>query len=247
MLLAGRGGSRRLNFVRMSATGELIEASRVTLDVARVDDPSRIERDLGISDLHMAAAPDGGFVLAMSEEGVIRRRVDAEHTETYGQTNLLVMKVDGQLQPAWTQVYGGLLNETARDLFVDRDGVIAVAGASESLGDRMDAWLLKLSPQGLVSESGCQAHLTSMSISGMGSGPIDAFVETAYGLQYDEESLSVPLQPSSLPVRETPQFITARQCLGDASAGGTPSSPVARRRLTVVQLGSRPRPLSSPA
>lgn len=244
LLLAGTRGSNEINFVRLSGGGELLGSSRLTLDANRVAlPPNGISSEIvRLTDMQLAQAPDSGFVLAMTERGVTRRVIDVDFTEPYGQSNVLVMKVAADLKPVWTRIYGAAFDEQARDLLVSSDGVISIAGMSASLGERSEAWLLKLSPQGLISEAGCQALLASYPVSGMSSGPMTAelqFVSSFHYTGLQEEALFHPVEDSTRIERGTAVMVTARQCLGDANAGVTNPAPTVRRRLSVVQVGTR--------
>jgi len=228
LMLAGSMGTR-ISLVRLASDGELVSARDVEL-------PAERGRDVYFDDLQIRQSADGGFVIAMTEHGLLTQVSEAGSLLAYGQSNILVLKLDAAGGPLWSRVYGGRFNEGVRDLALRGDGTIAVAGYSDSLGDRREAWLLKLSPQGLISEGGCQALLGSVAPALMSTGTREATVlDSATAVSVGELPRS---EATDAPLSTPQDFITARQCLGDAGAGGPDGPALARRRLSVLQVGS---------
>lgn len=229
LMLVGSAGPR-ISLVRLAPDGAPVSASDFVLPVDR-------GQDVYFENLQIARAADGGFVLAMTEHELLTRLGADATLQPYGQGNVLVLKLDAAAQPLWSRVYGARFSEGVRSLALRADGTIALAGYSDSLGDRREAWLLKLSPQGLISEGGCQALLGSIAPALMTTGPRTATVVDS-SLVVSVGALP-PFDDTNAPLHTPSDFITARQCLGDAGAGGPASPAGARQRLSVVQVGSQ--------
>ena len=105
------GHGARISLVRLAADGSL--ASAVDLQLPGTS-------HLGFEDLRLRQTPDGGFVLALSESGLLEaimaRRPCAPLPR--GQSNVLVLKLDAGLRPSVSHVYGGLFDEGVRDLLL---------------------------------------------------------------------------------------------------------------------------------
>lgn len=229
LMLVGSVGPR-ISLVRLAGDGALVSASDVEL-------PADRGQEVYLEHLRIRQAADGAFVLAMTEHELLTRLAPDSRLLPYGQSNILVLKLDAAGQPLWSHVYGALFNEGVRDLALRADGTIALAGYSDSLGDRREAWLLKLSPQGLISDGGCQALLGSIAPARMAtSAHAVTVVDSASAARVDE----LPrFNATNAPLHTPADFVTARQCLGDASAGGPVGPAGARQRLSVLQVGGQ--------
>jgi Divergent InlB B-repeat domain/Domain of unknown function (DUF5122) beta-propeller len=227
LVLAGSFGSR-LRLVRLAADGALVSAADVDLRA--------VASGASFDELRVRQAADGGFVLAATERGLLAASDTDGQVLPRGQSNVLVFKFDAGFQPQWSHVYGGLFNEGVRDLALRADGTIAVAGYSDSLGERREAWLLKLAPSGLIADGGCRALLTTIAPWLISVGPGTVAVEPAPTDEAAPAELP-PFEDTSAPLHEPQDFVTARQCLGSASAG-SPVAPGPTWRLSVLQVGT---------
>lgn len=228
LLLAGSRGAR-ISLVRLAADGSL--ASAVDLQLPGTS-------HVGFEDLRLRQTPDGGFVLAMSESGLLEATSpQAGAPLPRGQSNVLVLKLDAGLRPSWSHVYGGLFDDGVRDLLLRADGTIAVAGYSDSLGDRREAWLLKLAPSGLISEVGCQALLASIAPESISVAARTVTVAPSAMPAHRPLNELPPFEDADALEYAAADFVTARQCLGDAEAGGTVPTPAPTWHLSVLQVG----------
>jgi hypothetical protein len=211
--------------------------------------PATLTRTEGrsIGPARLRQAPDGGFVIAVTELGVFNTIDEDLQPQPYGQSNILLLKIDAAGEPQWLRIYGALYDETVEDLDVLPDGIILVSGRSDSFGEQ-DAWLLKLGPDGLISSAGCNAYLGSLSAEMIGGSSYDPTGAEFLDLPpRDPDTQPAPplaLADTMAPQR-TPTSDTARQCLGSANAAVPPATPVQRYRLTVRQVGSIAGPVTS--
>jgi hypothetical protein len=227
LVLAGTVASR-ISLVRLTPDGSQT-AHVVTLPATGSVD---------FEDVRIREAADGGFVLAMSEHGLFGYFDEANARELpLGQRNVLVLKVDAAFQPIWSHVYGAHSDEGVRDLALRDDGTIVVAGYSDSLGDGREAWLLKLSPHGLISEASCQALLGSIAPTLITTTADEATVVPSATPVPDVVPLP-SFSASDAPLHESRDFVTARQCLGTAGAGNAASPPGPTWRLRVLHVGA---------
>lgn len=106
------------------------------------------------------------------------------------------------------------------------------------MGDYRDAWLLKLGPDGLIANSGCNAYLASMPawfLVGDETGVAPAAVASE---GEDLPAATVASRVSAGNARAPTDLVTARQCLGSANPTTIlPNYP--RVTLTVSQVGSQ--------
>ncbi len=193
---------------------------------------SRILRVGGLNlftahDLRLRQAPDGGYLLGATETGLLDRVDAAGNTLPLGQSNLLLVKLDGAGAAQWGRLYGGLYHEALNDLQVLDSGLILAAGHSDSLGERREAWFLKLGPNGMIRE-GCNALIASF---------VAEFFRTEPGSVAAQELLpevndpgpAVILADTAAPMRPPADFVTARQCLGNAGGQTPPFTPAPQR------------------
>lgn len=235
LVLAGSVGPR-LSLVRLAPDGALMSARDVLLPTDPGQNPF-------FADLRIREAADGSFVLAATEQGLLGNGPGAGAPAPRGQSNALVLKLDAALLPLWSHVYGARFNEGVRDLALRADGTIAVAGYSDSLGERREAWLLKLSPLGLISDGGCQALLGSIPADLVSTGARDVTVASS-GVTLAVPAELPPFTDTNASLQTPQDFITARQCLGTASAGiGIAPGPT--WRLSVLQVGNERGVVSS--
>lgn len=229
LVLAGSNGSR-ISLVRLAPDGSLAAATDL-------DMPTGLANAGWFTDERIRQAPDGGFVLAMTENGLVAGIDRAGEGFPLGQNNVLVLKVNAALQPQWSHIYGARFHEGVRDLAVRADGVIVVAGFSDSLGERREAWLLKLSPQGLISEGGCQALLSTFA-GGAIRATARAIVTVAASATSEPPLQELrPFDDIETRTYDPQDHATARQCVGDV--GAVPTLPGPSWRLSVEQVGLR--------
>jgi hypothetical protein len=212
-VLAGQlpnGTSGLARVVRLDAAGEVVWARAWHLPLAQPADPyvHRIRQ-----------ARDGGFVIGTTEVGAIAPNALGH---AHGQANVLLMKLNASGDLAWSRSYGAFLNERLHDLQVLPDGGLIVAGASDSLGDRSEAWVLRLGSDGLLA-AGCNAFL--------GALPVTAFrVESIAAIGRNERLAVAAMRQMLVPIATTlmprvPQTVVARQCAGNANPSEPPSAP----------------------
>jgi hypothetical protein len=224
--------------VKIDPAGEVLWARAYILDgLALVDGETP-----GLPRIRQT--PDGGFVVAITELGVLTGIGRDAVEQPYGQTNVLLLKIDASGEPQWVRIYGALHDETLEDLDVLPDGGLLVAARSQSFGEQ-DAWLLRLGPDGLIGAGGCNAFLGSLSADLLGSRLLDPALELP--------SLSAPVTTPDPDLRlvdtiatlRTPTASdTARQCLGSVNPPMS-AVPAQRFTLTVRQVGSRSGPVTS--
>jgi hypothetical protein len=182
--------------------------------------------------MRIRTTPDGAYVLGLSERGAIApEAVGTPH----GERNVLLVKLDASGNPVWTRSYGAYLDETLRDLHVLEDGGLLVAGKSNSLGERSEAWILRLDAEGLLSE-GCNAHLGSLppSVLRMSSAPVQTL--TIADNMVDPPPLMLSLE-DTFATAQTPEVAVGRQCFGSTPPVES-APPEEQFTLTVTQPGS---------
>jgi hypothetical protein len=178
------------------------------------------------------AAPDGGYLLGLTEQGAISP--DALGVP-HGQNNILLVKLDAQGNPVWTRSYGAFLDESLNDLRVLDDGGLLIAGRSNSLGENSEAWLLRLDADGNLA-AGCNAHLGSLPAAALlsSAAPVRraSRIETATG--------PATLRTISVEDRHTvaviPDATVARQCFGSTPVSDPAPQP--GFMLTLTQPGT---------
>lgn len=167
-----------------------------------------------------------------------------------GQYNVLIARLDAQGAVRWQRAYGAFANEFLHSLAPLADGGLLVAGRSDSLGDRSEAWLLRLGADGLVN-AGCNAlrEPAGISLVEVGASALDASAPPADGRPASAANLvvdSVNLQPRTL---SADAVVVARQCSGVAGPDpGTPPPPPppgSTFQLRVQQNGSGTGPITS--
>lgn len=151
-----------------------------------------------------------------------------------GLRNALLLRIDGSGAVRWARIYGAAENEDVFALATSPDDGVIVAGRSLSFGDRSEAWLLRVGPDGMVSE-GCNA--LRVASAGVSAIPIAETAED-YAPQLrpeDQHTLSLAARSTQAP-RFTPEApAVARQCEGNANSGVV-APPAARRfHLNLVQ------------
>jgi len=195
-----------------------------------------------LSDPQVRETSSGDFVLAFTERGLLTTApAGAGQPLPFGQQNVFLLQVDSSGRPLWGRVYGGAFDEGVSALALRRDGTIALAGFSDSFGDGREAWLMKLTADGRISD-GCLGLLGSLPVETLAAGVTrTAVVESLSDIT--RSANPVTLQDSDMPMREQPpDFVTARQCLGSAGGGTTQGGPT--QRLT-IQTDAVPGVVSS--
>jgi hypothetical protein len=183
-------------------------------------------------------AQDGGYLLGLSETGVTSDGRDAAgNAIPRGERNVLLLKLDANGGVTWSRSYGGLLDEGLTDLQALTDGGFVMAGWSDSLGDRREAWLLRLGPDGFVNGGSCNAYLGAIPASLFGLRIPEA---PSAVLSSIAESVApiTSVQDTSESAREASAHVIARQCLGPVTSipEGTPPAP-SSFRLTLDFTG----------
>lgn len=216
---------------KTDATGNEIWTQQYGFGDAESRDPVRL-RELPGGEIAMAFGSSGflrqGFTPALAEG----------ETQHFGQGNIALWRLDADGNPLWAKIYGGLEDETFHALELTGDGGQLIAGASNSLGERSEAWLLRLGPDGEVNP-GCNAFLGEVAgvhIQRAASLPDPLSpVNGAASIVFASPSSASTALPDITAI--DPSLITARQCSGNASSGGG-VEPVPLSILTLHQGGS---------
>jgi hypothetical protein len=169
---------------------------------------------------------DGGYILGLSESGVVSDSTSQGTVIPVGQTNMLLMKLDSNGGVTWSRSYGGLFDEGITDVQPLADGGFVTAGWSDSLGDGREAWLLRLGPDGFVAGGSCNAYLGSIPARSFGLR-IPAMQSTVVGAIADNGAASSSIVDTNESAREPAAHVVARQCLGPVTniVEGTPLPP----------------------
>ena len=177
-------------------------------------------------------AAGGGFLLAASHLVTDSYELPAAQAAA-GRRNALLIRLNADGTARWHRTYGGLQDETIYGLDSASDGGFVVAGRSDSLGERGEAWVMRLGADGLIN-AGCNALLSARD--GTNHAPLASQLRVFSGTGYPSEAVagSSAAQPSGFPARAAAEVVVARQCSGVAQpdGGGTPP---AGFRLTVMQ------------
>lgn len=227
LLAAGGRDSGSIRVVRTDANGVPVWSRGYSLQ----------QQYFAIDLRQVIRTADGGMLIA--GDGILENVVDEQNHvigATPGQSNLAFIKLNRDGDLVWSRLYGGLMNEFLGALQPTADGGAIVAAHSDSMGDRREAWILRLGPDGLIAP-GCNADL------GEFTGPQLVVVSVISPTSAVVEALSRP--SSALPAfaetrvpLEQPEVVTARQCLGTAnSSPSVPSAPPVT--LTLNQVGAQ--------
>lgn len=178
---------------------------------------------------------DGGLLIAGA--GIFENVVDAGGEvlgATPGQSNLAFIKLNRDGDLVWSRLYGGLMNESFGTVRPTSDGGVIVAAHSDSMGDRREAWILRLGPDGLIAP-GCNADLGSFAGSRLAVVSVIAPTSTPITQASRESSLLPAFTETRVPL-ERPEVVTARQCLGTANSA-EPLPLGEQVTLTIAQSG----------
>jgi hypothetical protein len=127
--------------VRLDAQGGVMWANTYPLGQTEVQPIVRI-----------APAGDDGFVIAASvQDGV-------ENPSLRGRFNLLLFKISASGAVEWSQQYGGRYDEVVHGIERTPDGGYIISARSDSLGERSEAWVLRVGADGKITD-GCNADL----------------------------------------------------------------------------------------
>lgn len=165
---------------------------------------------------------DGGFILGTSGIDTLSRNYYEAGQEpryiTSGRWNFQIMKLDVDGVVQWCRIYGGLYDEYLYDMRVFSDDTIIAAGATKTMADTSQAWVIKLGPDGML-EEGCNAYLE------------DDFPVWTETLDITMSQMTAPATGPTLSLQVTDTMITssspenvevARQCSGWANSGEGP-------------------------
>ena len=217
-----------VHVMKLDATGAVVWARRYGVEGASVEPPRTAKA---------RQAPGGGYVIGTTEVAAIAPQGPGQ---PFGQSNVLLLHLDRDGAVQWTRSYGAFLDERLHDMQVLPDGGVLVAGGSDSLGERSEAWLLRLGADGLPA-AGCNAHLSSLPPAAVSTAPLAV---SAGVLDRPARAVAAPASADTAAVAVTPATVEARQCLGSANAPEpTPAGP--SFTLTLEQSGSRTGVVSS--
>ncbi|HKS55515.1 MAG TPA: hypothetical protein VJS12_09530 [Steroidobacteraceae bacterium] len=226
LLAAGGRDSGSIRVVRTDTEGEPIWSRGYSLQ----------QQYFAIDLRQIIQTTDGGLLIA--GDGILEKVVDGQnHTisSTPGQSNLAFIKLNRDGDLVWSRLYGGLMKEFFETMLPTADGGAIVAAHSDSMGDRREAWILRLGPDGLIAP-GCNADLGAFT--GSHLEVVSVLAPTATPLEPVASLQSSPL-PAFTETRvplERPQVITARQCLGTANSA-EPLPAGEQVTLTIAQSG----------
>jgi hypothetical protein len=210
-----------ITLLKLDANGELVWSRQVASSVSELQTLA--------SNVQVRQGRDGGFVVGTTELG------DRAGNVPFGQSNVLLIKLDAAGSFVWSRRYGGLLAERLFGLEVVPDGGLLVAASSDSLGDRSEAWVLRLGADGLLA-AGCPADL--------GSLPAAVFsvaaVSVAQSVPAFTPGAAAPdsmMQPTTAAALDL-ETVQARQCVGTAAPSEPPPSTTQPVTLIVTQPGT---------
>jgi hypothetical protein len=196
----------------------------------------------------LARAADGTLLLGTSWVAV-EEPADSidDGAESTGRVNVLLLALDGEQRPLWYRVYGGLYDETLARVEPVPEGGWLIAGRSDSLGDRSEAWLLRVDFEGLITDA-CNAYLEGGPWPGL-ELPIGTVAR-----EYLPDVRPGELDPAALSILETavqPRFpavsVVARQCAGFTPPGGGGIGEGSFTLTLVFEGGGGGQVVSSPA
>jgi PKD repeat protein len=183
--------------------------------------------------LSLAALPNGDLYLAVTQMDGSPGATPAV-LASQGFRNVLLFKTDADGEVRWGRIYGAAFDEDAFAVAASPDDGAIIAGRSLSFGDRSEAWLLRIGPDGMVSE-GCNAlRAASAAVSAI---PVSALVSdyTPNLRPEDMHTLALVSRATQAP-RFSPQApVVARQCEGNARTDSGPPAPRRTFHLTVTQ------------
>lgn len=183
--------------------------------------------------VRLAPAANGDLYLAASQMDASPGATPTD-LASQGLRNTLLWRIESSGDVRWARIYGAAQDEDLFSLATSPDDGAIVAGRSLSFGDRSEAWLLRVGPDGMVSE-GCNAlRVASAALSAI---PI-AEASEDYMPQLrpeDNHTLLLASRGTEAP-RITPQSpVVARQCEGNASSGAVPPPAARTFRLNLLQ------------
>ncbi len=182
------------------------------------------------SNIRVRQVVDGGYVIGSTQSGVLSPE---GRGLPFGQSNVLLSKLTPTGDLSWTRVYGALLDEQLFDLQSLSDGGVLIAAASNSFGDRSEAWLLRLGADGFIRE-GCNAFLGSLPVAAFNSATPTVSASPAVA---GAVAIGQPSVLDTAAAGIAPETIEARQCIGTANPIQAP--PAGERfELTIVQPGT---------
>jgi outer membrane protein assembly factor BamB len=209
------------SLTRLDADGNLLWARRVEqgLGGARSSGETiRVRSGIG------PARQLGTFVVGFTESGV----------SSLGQRNVMLVQHDGTGEVRWAQVYGALRDEALADLVALADGGWLAAGSSDSLGERSEAWLVRIGADGVLA-AGCNASLASLPAAAFELVP-SAYPPVAVAAGGAPAASRIAVSDTAALALELP-LAQARQCLGSAAATGDAPG-TTRYELTLSQPGT---------
>ncbi|HEU4778260.1 MAG TPA: hypothetical protein VFS58_00110, partial [Steroidobacteraceae bacterium] len=168
-------GPHRPWAARVDATGLLLWSQVYSAQSADSDPVARI-----------ALAADGGFLIATSHLVTDSYNLPTAQAAA-GRRNALLIRLNPDGTARWHRIYGGLLDETIYGLDSTSDGGFVVAGRSDSLGERGEAWVMRLGPDGLIN-AGCNALLDAPP--GTNYAAVDSQVHAFSGTGYPSEMIA---------------------------------------------------------
>ena len=236
----------RLTSARALGDGGVVVAGVTTGDETHVPWAARLASDgalrwiesyaAGAADstpvARIAVASNGGFLIAASH--LVTSGFDSAAAQvTAGRRNVVLIRLDDAGAARWHRTYGGLFNETLYGLDTTADGGFVVAGRSDSLGERGEAWIMRLGADGLVN-AGCNALRTAEIATNYAAitGALRTFVGT--GRMEEMTAGSAASRSASFPTAAPRDTVLARQCSG-VSQPDNPGTPQPRFELTLVQ------------
>lgn len=219
--------------IETPAGGRAPWAGRMGADGAfewtRVYEPPNAD---SVATARIAVAATGGYLLVAPTRDT-STVAGIEQFAARGRYNLLALRLDANGDVRWNKVFGALMDEFPYAIDSTSDGGFIIAGRSDSLGERAEAWFLRIGADGQVA-AGCNAQLPNFTY-------VNASATNLSAVRFEEtrarrDTVRSPLagRAAPLPAQSVGDTALARQCSGVASAEGAVSS-TPRFRLRLEQ------------
>jgi hypothetical protein len=231
VLARPRASTAPMELRRLDRNGELLWMQRYDTAAASGTLAQRVR-----------ATADGFIVGATTNRTVHQAPTGNGLPRPMGEHNITLYKLTADRAIEWQRSYGALHDEYLNSLEALPDGGVLIGGNSTSLGDSSEAWILRLGPDGRLSE-GCHVDLgtfDALPIFRVSAGSVDNVALPAPAA--DDEQLRFVRELAWVPREEA--IASARQCLGNANPV-LPPPPPGQLRLSVVQAGERAGPVTS--
>lgn len=191
---------------------------------------------------------DGNYLLATSVANLGSPINPDGAPPSVGGDDVLLFAIAKDGAPQWGRRYGGLYDEQVESLVALPDGGYAFAGSSESLGEHLEGWVVRVGPDGRVNGDLCNAFLGTFRPEEFAVQELELPTVIIPEQRADADKWA-PTVSSTDTARESTDHVIARQCAGPASnsPGPLPQLP-SSYPVSVAFLGDGTgRVLSSPS